>query len=101
MNFDEEFQYKDASLRSSELTNRIDRSGQRALLYATGMDEEDMKKPLVAVVNSYSEIVPGHMHLKDLAEQIKLGVAEGGGVPREIGTIAKCRRKCAFLFKRT
>ncbi|MBQ4401829.1 MAG: dihydroxy-acid dehydratase [Synergistaceae bacterium] len=94
MNFDEEFQYKEPSLRSSELTNRIGRSGQRALLYATGMDEEDMKKPLVAVVNSYSEIVPGHMHLKDLAEQIKLGIAEGGGVPREMGTIAICDGLC-------
>ncbi|MBQ2615479.1 MAG: dihydroxy-acid dehydratase, partial [Synergistaceae bacterium] len=58
------------------------------------MDEEDMKKPLVAVVNSYSEIVPGHMHLKDLAEQIKLGIAEGGGVPREMGTIAICDGLC-------
>lgn len=94
MNFDDEFQYKAPSLRSSELTNRIGRSGQRALLYATGMDEEDMKKPLVAVVNSYSEIVPGHMHLKDLAEQIKLGIAEGGGVPREMGTIAICDGLC-------
>ena len=94
MDFDKEFQYKEPSLRSSELTNRIGRSGQRALLYATGMDEEDMKKPLVAVVNSYSEIVPGHMHLKDLAEQIKLGIAEGGGVPREMGTIAICDGLC-------
>ena len=94
MSFDGEFQYKAASLRSSELTNHIGRSGQRALLYATGMDEEDMKKPLVAVVNSYSEIVPGHMHLKDLAAQIKLGIAEGGGVPREIGTIAICDGLC-------
>ncbi|MBR0093685.1 MAG: dihydroxy-acid dehydratase, partial [Synergistaceae bacterium] len=94
MSFDGEFQYKAASLRSSELTNNIGRSGQRALLYATGMDEEDMKKPLVAVVNSYSEIVPGHMHLKDLAAQIKLGIAEGGGVPREIGTIAICDGLC-------
>ena len=93
MNFDNEFNYKASSLRSSELTNRTGRSGQRALLYATGMDEEDMKKPLVAVVNSYSEIVPGHMHLKDLAEQIKLGIAESGGVPREIGTIAKTETK--------
>ncbi len=94
MNFDKDFQYKEKSLRSSELTNKIGRSGQRALLYATGMDEEDMKKPLVAVVNSYSEIVPGHMHLRDLAEQIKLGVAEGGGVPREMGTIAICDGLC-------
>ncbi|MBQ7197255.1 MAG: dihydroxy-acid dehydratase [Synergistaceae bacterium] len=81
-------------MRSHELTNNIGRSGQRALLYATGMDEEDLKKPFVAVVNSFTEIVPGHMHLKDLAEQIKLGIAEGGGVPREMGTIAICDGLC-------
>ena len=92
--FNQDFQYKDNSLRSHELTNNIGRSGQRALLYATGMDEEDLKKPFVAVVNSFTEIVPGHMHLKDLAEQIKLGIAEGGGVPREMGTIAICDGLC-------
>lgn len=94
MNFEQDFTFKSTSLRSSTLTNSIARAGQRALLYATGIDEHDLTKPLIAVVNSYSEIVPGHMHLRDLAEQTRLGIAEAGGVPREVGTIAICDGLC-------
>lgn len=90
----EAFCYKDSALRSSELTNGLQRTGQRALLYATGMDREDMKKPFVAVINSFSEIVPGHMHMREIAEQVKAGIWEGGGVPRETGTIAICDGLC-------
>ena len=90
----DEFFYKSPDLRSSQLTNTPARAGQRALLYATGIDEEDMKKPLIAVVNSFSEIVAGHMHMRDLANEIKLGIAEAGGVGREIGTIAICDGLC-------
>ena len=53
-NFESEFQYKDPRYRSSILTNGLGKSGQRALLYATGMDEEDLKKPFVAVIGSFS-----------------------------------------------
>lgn len=87
-------EFKSPQLRSSELTNGLGRCGQRALLYANGMDEEDLKKPFVAVVNSFSEMVPGHMHLRDLAEEVKAGVREAGGVPRETGTIAICDGLC-------
>lgn len=92
--WDKDFQYKDENLRSSELTNGIGRCGQRALLYATEMDESDLQKPLIAVVNSYNEIVPGHMHMHDLAQQVKYGIIEGGGVPKEVGTIAICDGLC-------
>lgn len=91
---DKYFEYKNPSLRSSELTNGIMRTGQRALLYAAGMDREDMKKPFVAVINSFSEMVPGHMHLRELAEKVKEGIWEAGGVPRETGTIAICDGLC-------
>ncbi len=84
--------YKD--LRSGELVNGLDRSGQRALLHAAGLDEEDFRKPLIAVVNSYSEIMPGHAHLRDLAEFVKLGIAQAGGVPSEFSTIAICDGLC-------
>ena len=57
MNYEEEFHMKDSKYPSSTLTNGLGRSGQRALLYATGMDEEDMKKPFVAVIGSFSEMV--------------------------------------------
>ena len=87
-------EFKNPNLRSSELTNGLLRCGQRALLYANGMDEEDMKKPFVAVINSFSEMVPGHMHLRELAEQVKNGIWEAGGVPRETGTICICDGLC-------
>ena len=94
MDCDWDFQLKNPGLASSELTNGVARTGQRALLYATGMDEEDMKKPFVAVINSFSEMVPGHMHMRELAEQVKYGILEGGGIPRETGTIAICDGLC-------
>ena len=94
MNHDECFKIKDTKYRSSILTNGLGKSGQRALLYATGMDEEDMRKPFVAVINSFSEMVPGHNHLRAIAEAVKLGVAEAGGVAMECDTIAICDGLC-------
>ena len=80
---EDEFEMKDRRYRSSTLTNGLGRSGQRALLYATGMDEEDMKKPFVAVIGSFSEMVPGHVHLRELADYVKQGIIEAGGVDRK------------------
>ena len=94
MNHDECFKIKDTKYRSSILTNGLGKSGQRALLYATGMDEEDMRKPFVAVINSFSEMVPGHNHLRAIADAVKLGVAEAGGVAMECDTIAICDGLC-------
>lgn len=94
MNFEKDFEMKEAKYRSSTLTNGLARSGQRALLYATGMDEEDLKKPFVAVISSFSEMVPGHVHLRELAEYVKQGVIEAGGVPRQSETIAICDGLC-------
>ena len=94
MSFENEFVFKDPRYRSSTLTNGLARSGQRALLYATGMDEEDLKKPFVAVIGSFSEMVPGHAHLQELAEQVCQGVIEAGGVPRRSETIAICDGLC-------
>ena len=94
MTYQDDFQFKDPKYRSSTLTNGIARSGQRALLYATGMDEEDLKKPFVAVIGSFSEMVPGHTHLRELAEAVCQGVIEAGGVPRCSETIAICDGLC-------
>ena len=94
MDFEKEFELKDPKYRSATLTNGLGRSGQRALLYATGMDEEDLKKPFVAVIGSFSEMVPGHTHLRDLAERVCQGVIEAGGVPRRSETIAICDGLC-------
>ncbi len=94
MDFNKEFEMKDRKYRSSTLTNGLGRSGQRALLYATGMDQEDLKKPFVAVIGSFSEMVPGHTHLRELAEYVKQGIIEAGGVPRQSETIAICDGLC-------
>jgi len=94
MDVQDDFMFKDPAYRSSTLTNGLGRCGQRALLYATGMDEEDLKKPFVAVIGSFSEMVPGHAHLRDLAEAVCQGVIEAGGVPRRSETIAICDGLC-------
>lgn len=80
--------------RSGQLTNGIERAAHRALLYSTGMDREDLKKPMIAVVNSFTEMVPGHYHLKELVDFVKLGIAENGGIAREFSTIAICDGIC-------
>ena len=94
MNDNEEklMHYKD--WRSGMLTNGIERSAHRALLYSTGLEERDLHKPLIAIVNSFTEIVPGHFHLKELAQYVAQGVWEAGGVPREFSTIAICDGIC-------
>ena len=92
--YEKAFQLKDPKYRSSILTNGLNKSGERALLYATGMDEEDLKKPFVAVIGSFSEMVPGHMHMRELAEAVKQGISEAGGIPRQSETIAICDGLC-------
>jgi dihydroxy-acid dehydratase len=62
----------------------------RCLLYADGIVAEDMDKPFIAVVNSFNEITPGHIHLQRLGNQVKAGVRAAGGVPLEFHTIAIC-----------
>ena len=62
----------------------------RSLFNALGMTDEEMRRPLVGIVNSYNEIVPGHMNLDKITEAVKMGVALAGGVPREFPAIAVC-----------
>jgi len=76
--------------RSSKVYDGPDRMSHRSLLKGTGVSNEDLKKPLIAIANSFTEINPGHVHLDRLADEIKLGVAAAGGVPREFNTIAVC-----------
>ena len=80
--------------RSGILTNGIERAAHRALLYSTGLEKDDLKKPLIAVVNSFTEMVPGHIHLRSLVDYVKQGVYEAGGIPREFNTIAVCDGIC-------
>ena len=76
--------------RSHDLHEPLDRTAHRALLHCVGVSHEDMGKPLVAIVNSWTEVVPGHTHLRALGEAVKQGVREAGGVPLEFDTIAVC-----------
>jgi len=62
----------------------------RALYKAAGYSDSDLKKPLIAVANSWSELNPGHRHLKDVAARVKEGIWEAGGMPAEFNTIGPC-----------
>jgi dihydroxy-acid dehydratase len=63
-------------------------AGARALLRATGVAREDFGKPIIAVANSFTEFVPGHVHLREVAQVVAAAVKEAGGIPREFNTIA-------------
>jgi len=77
-------------MKSDVVKRGIERAPHRALLRAVGCAPAEMDKPFIGVVNSFSEIVPGHIHLRDIAEAVKAGVHSGGGVPFEVNTIAVC-----------
>lgn len=89
---EKDIHYKD--LRSGILVNGVGRSGNRALLYSMGLDEEDFSKPIIAIANSFTDLVPGHIHLKELGDCVKEGILEAGGIPREFNTIALCDGLC-------
>ncbi|MBX3313111.1 MAG: dihydroxy-acid dehydratase [Actinobacteria bacterium] len=75
-------------LRSRTSTHGRNMAGARALWRATGMTDDDFDKPIVAIANSYTQFVPGHVHLKDLGEIVAEAVREAGGVTKEFHTIA-------------
>ncbi|GAB2990287.1 dihydroxy-acid dehydratase [Amycolatopsis acidiphila] len=76
------------ALRSRTTTHGRNAAGARSLWRATGMTDSDFGKPIVAIANSYTQFVPGHVHLKNLGEIVAEAVAEAGGVAREFHTIA-------------
>ncbi|NPA31694.1 MAG: dihydroxy-acid dehydratase, partial [Chloroflexi bacterium] len=77
-------------MRSDVIKKGFDRAPHRSLLRATGVirDRDDFAKPFIAVVNSYTDIVPGHVHLRDFAQIVKDAIREAGGVPFEFNVIA-------------
>ncbi|MBC8512447.1 MAG: dihydroxy-acid dehydratase, partial [Dehalococcoidia bacterium] len=77
-------------MRSDGVKKGIERAPHRALLRATGVCQEDFAKPFIGIINSFSEVVPGHVHLGTIAQAVKEGVRSGGGVPFEVNTIAVC-----------
>ncbi|MQA79125.1 MAG: dihydroxy-acid dehydratase [Streptosporangiales bacterium] len=75
-------------LRSRTVTHGRNMAGARALWRATGMTDDDFDRPIVAIANSYTQFVPGHVHLQAVGEVVAGAVREAGGVPREFHTIA-------------
>lgn len=77
-------------MKSDNVKAGMQQAPSRSLFNALGFTEEEMKKPLVGIVSSYNEIVPGHMNIDKIVEAVKLGVAEAGGMPVVFPAIAVC-----------
>ena len=77
-------------MRSDMIKKGIERAPHRALLRAVGCSSDDWDKPFIGVINSFSEIVPGHIHLQTIAKAVKEGIRSRGGVPFEVNTIVVC-----------
>ncbi|RSD24853.1 dihydroxy-acid dehydratase [Mesobacillus subterraneus] len=74
-------------MRSDMIKKGVDRAPHRSLLYATGVKVSDLEKPFIGVCNSYIDIIPGHVHLREFAEVVKDAIREAGGIPFEFNTI--------------
>lgn len=77
-------------MRSCDVKSGTERAPHRALLKALGLTDSDMNKPFIGIANSYTSIVPGHIHLRTLGEAVKDGILAAGGTPFEFNTIAVC-----------
>ena len=76
--------------RSDNIKAGVDRTPNVSLLYALGLTKEEISRPIIGVVSSFSEVVPGHMHLDKIAQAVKEGVYAAGGTPIIIPAIAVC-----------
>ena len=89
-------------MRSDVVKKGITRTAHRSLFHAMGYTDEELEKPLIGVVNAFNEIIPGHIHLREIAQAVKMGVAEAGGTPIEFPAIGICdgivtyRLRCFF-----
>jgi len=77
-------------MNSENIKRGVERAPNRSLLFALGLTEEEMNRPIVGIVSSHNEIVPGHMHLDKIAEAVKAGVRMAGGTPIMFPAIAVC-----------
>ena len=77
-------------MRSCDIKEGTERAPHRALLKALGLTDNDMSKPFIGIANSYTNLVPGHIHLRTLGEAVKEGILAAGGQPFEFDTIAVC-----------
>lgn len=77
-------------MKSDVIKKGIERAPHRSLLHAVGCSSDDWDKPFIGVINSFSEVVPGHIHLQSIAQAVKDGIRTRDGVPFEVNTIAVC-----------
>ncbi|GAA0180992.1 dihydroxy-acid dehydratase [Clostridium sediminicola] len=77
-------------MRSDNMKKGLGRSPHRALMKALGLTDEEIKRPLIGIVNSQNEVIPGHMHLDTIASAVKTGIRLAGGTPLEFPTIGVC-----------
>lgn len=77
-------------MKSDKIKKGIERTPHRSLLRACGLQDDDFEKPFIGIANSFTDIVPGHIHLKELADEIKKGIIAAGGIPFEFNTMAIC-----------
>ncbi len=77
-------------MRSSVLKKGIETIPHRSLLRASGIGDDDMEKPFIGIANSYNDLIPGHIHLRELGDEVRRGILEAGGVPFEWGVPGIC-----------
>ena len=78
------------NMRSDNFSKGVARAPHRSLLKALGFVNEEIGKPVIGIANSFNEIIPGHMHLRNLVQAVKDGIREAGGIPMEFNTIGIC-----------
>jgi len=77
-------------MRSDEIKKGVERAPHRSLLKALGLTDSDISKPFIGIANSYNSIIPGHLHLNEIAESVKVGITAAGATPFEFSTIGVC-----------
>jgi len=77
-------------MRSDIIKKGVERAPHRSLMRALGLTSREIEQPIVGIVNSFNEIIPGHIHLREIAEAVKAGVYGAGGTPLEFETIGVC-----------
>ncbi len=77
-------------MRSNRMKDGLAKAPHRSLFKALGMVDQEIQRPIIGIVNSFNEVVPGHVHLQQIAEAVKAGVRLAGGTPMEFNTIAVC-----------
>ena len=77
-------------MRSDQMKKGLEKAPHRSLLKASGLTDEEIRQPMIGVVNAFNEIIPGHIHLNEITEAVKAGVRMAGGTPLAFPTIGVC-----------